>query len=206
MFAGLAGGNGLLIEDVECRRCRFDGCNLGMEDRPSAGRRSVVRRVQMIDCEMKNCTSSATIFEDVLVDGLETFDLRLFACLFNRVELRGKLGRLHLSALDWNDEYSKKIDWALDIRNAEFLECELRGIPSRLIRRDEETQVLVRRERALEGNWRHLDLANTSWRGEIQSMLNRGDQELLLIAGKRDRYFQQELSGLVALRNAGIAE
>jgi len=104
------------------------------------------------------------------------------------------------------EKFWQSVDWALDIREAQFIECDIRGIPARLIRRDEETQVIVRREKAAEGEWRRLALSDTQWPTALQFMLDSGDPDTVLVASKRDRAFKRELAGLRLLRDAGIAE
>ncbi len=105
-----------------------------------------------------------------------------------------------------NAQYYETVDWALDISEARFYECDIRGIPARLIRRDPETQVVVTREKALMGKWKELDLSKTYWATGIQFMLNRGDRDVVLVAPKRDPKYPDLLDGLKLLRDAGVAE
>jgi len=51
-------------------------------------------------------------------------------------------------------EKYKEVDWALDIRDAVFSSAEFFGVPGELIRRDENTQVLLRREAFSRVDWR----------------------------------------------------
>jgi len=83
---------------------------------------------------------------------------------------------------------------------------DIRGIPAHLIRRDPETQIVVKRENALEGKWRALDLENTYWQVAIDFMLEREDPDVVLVAPKRARNFKDLLRGLQLLREAGVAE
>jgi hypothetical protein len=75
-----------------------------------------------------------------------------------------------------------------------------------LIRRDPETQVVVTREKAIEGAWRNLDLSKTWWATSLEFFVKRGDADVVLVAPKRDRKFRDLLDGLKALRDAGVAE
>ncbi len=72
-----------------------------------------------------------------------------------------------------NEDYYATVDWALDISEGEFEECELQRIAAHLIRRDPQTQVVVRREKAMQGKWRDLDLSKTHWKTSIEFMLDR---------------------------------
>jgi hypothetical protein len=98
------------------------------------------------------------------------------------------------------------VDWALDIANAEFEEAEIQAVPARLVRRDSATQVIVTREKAIQGLWRELDLSKTHWDTSIEFFLERGDPDVVLVAPKRNRKYRQLLDGLRALRDAGVAE
>jgi hypothetical protein len=106
-----------------------------------------------------------------------------------------------------NAEYYAAVDWALDIREAEFEgECDLRRVPAHLVRRDPETQVVIRRESAMRREWRDLDLSKTYWASAIEGFLQTGDSDIVFVAGKRDRKFRDLLDGLKKLRDAGVAE
>ncbi len=98
------------------------------------------------------------------------------------------------------------LDWALDISEAEFGAAEIQGVPCGLIRRDPETQMIVRRGNALAGNWRRLGLEDTPWPGMIQFLIDDGDPDALLIAPKRSREYQRLQQGLMRLREAGVVE
>jgi hypothetical protein len=105
-----------------------------------------------------------------------------------------------------NAAYYAKVDWALDISEAEFEEGEIQGVPAGLVRRDPATQVVVRRSKALEGQWRQVDLGRTHWATAIEFLLERGDEDVVLVAPKRHRNFHALREGLMALRDSGVAE
>jgi hypothetical protein len=168
----------------------------------------------------------SAIVEDTLIDGLETgfdgtFLLQSFGAVFKHVVLRGKIGEImfepHAFPLEGdtpaqlafeqaNEEYYRHVDWALDIREAEFRSCDIRRIPARLIRRDPESQVVVTRKKALEGSWRELDLEETYWREAIYMFLQREDEDVVLVAAKQHRNYRAHVVGLQRLRDAGVAE
>jgi hypothetical protein len=79
-------------------------------------------------------------------------------------------------------------------------------VPTRLIRRDPETQVIVTREKAIIGKWKELNLSKTYWDTGIQFLLNRGDPDVVLVAPKKNPKFPDLLDGLKMLRDAGVAE
>jgi hypothetical protein len=105
-----------------------------------------------------------------------------------------------------NAAYYAQVDWALDITEAEFEEGEIQGVPAALVRRDPATQVVVKRSRALQGGWRQLDLERTHWATAIEFLLERGDQDVVLVAPKRHHNFPALRDGLQALRDRGVAE
>jgi hypothetical protein len=163
------------------------------------------------------------IVEDVEIEGLRTRNL--MACwgtVFRHVVLRGRIGRIMINPAiatgaatpeeqrtfdEANAVYYGRVDWALDISNAEFQEADIRGIPARLIRRDPETQAVVTRQKAIEERWRELDLSKTWWPTSIQFLLNRPhDPDVILVAPKRHRRYRDLLEGLKLLREAGIAD
>jgi hypothetical protein len=210
-----------VYSDFEFRRCVFTGCNISITRKPR--RRSLVRNVRLIECEyVHGAGLSAATVEDVLVDGLRTHELlQTWAMVFKHVTLKGGVGKIMISGAvapgvaspkeqsafdEANAAYYAAVDWALDISEAEFAECDIRGIPARLIRRDPATQVVVTREKALEGKWRYLDLSRTYWRQWIELFLSDTDPDVVLVAPKRSRQFQNLLDGLNMLRDAGVAE
>lgn len=224
-FHGLVDFDGRTIADMEFHRCYFGSSYSTSLD---VRRRAVVRNVAMIACKAtKGCSLLGTIVEDVLVDGLRTHGLiQLWGCVFKHMTLKGRIDRMMFSPAivigpetaaeraqqkafdEANAAYYRNIDWALDISQAEFQECDIRGVPARLIRRDPETQVVVTRQKALEGRWRQLDLGNTPWKVGIEFLLldRPDDIDVVLVAGKRDRHFGELLAGLQLLRKAGVAE
>ncbi len=214
--------SGALFCDLEFRRCVFGWCGLSITMNPRL--RSTVRNVGVYQCESRDPGGlSAAIIEDVVVDGLKTvWPLKTFGAVFKHVVLRGKIGGIilnndlartenatpdRLRAFELaNAAYYASVDWALDISEGAFVSCDINGIPARLIRRDPETQVVITREKALEGRWRELDLSDTYWPTAIEMMLHCGDADCVLVAPKRARDFRELLRGIQLLRRAGVAE
>jgi hypothetical protein len=212
--------SGAIFSDLEFRKCHFQSCVISMALDPR--QRSTVRSVTLLGCEQRGCTLDAAIVEDVFVDGLKTNGLfQAWGAVFKHVTLRGKIGRIMISPAvatgtatsaqqrvfnEANAAYYAGVDWALDISEAEFEEGEIQGVPAHLVRRDPATQVVVTREKAMQGHWRSLDLSKTHWATSIEFLLERGDCDVVLVAPKRHRKYRDLLEGLAALRNAGIAE
>jgi hypothetical protein len=211
---------GRVFEDLEFHRCRFISGHLSAAQRPEL--RSTARRIRITDCEWYGAGIGSAILEDVVVDGLETHGLlQAWAAVFKHVTLRGKIGRIMLSNIaqgylpanpekerlfaEANAAYYRDVDWALDLSEGEFEEVDIRSVPAQLIRRDPRTQAVVRRDRALAGTWRALDLRDT-WEAYLEGMFRRGSSEAILISPKRDRRFADYVRGIQLLRDAGIAD
>lgn len=212
--------SGRTFSDLEFRKCRFLSSAISITRKPEL--RSTVRNVQLLHCEQRGCALDAAIVEDVLVDGFKTNGLfQTWGAVFKHVTLRGKIGRVMVSPAvatgkatptqqrafdEANAAYYAAVDWALDISEAEFEEGEIQGVPAHLIRRDPATQVVVKREKAMQGTWRQLDLSKTHWATSLEFLLERGDPDVVLVAPKRHRKYRDFLDGLMALRDAGVAE
>lgn len=212
--------SGRIFSDLEFRKCHFVSCGISITEDPRL--RSTVRNVKLVDCERHGCTLHTAIVENVLVDGLKTNGLfQTWGAVFKHVTLRGKLGRIMISPAvaagtvtekeqrafdEANAAYYQSADWALDISEAEFEEADIRGIRATLIRRDPVSQVVVTREKAMEGRWRTLPLQGTDWDGILDLFLRSGEPDTVLVAPKRHRKFRNLLEGLRKLRDAGVAE
>jgi hypothetical protein len=214
-----------LFSGIEFRRCHFDGCFISITHNPEL--RSTLRNVRLLDCMANGGSLGKAIVEDALIENLKTPGLfQIFGAVFKHVVLRGQLNRLMISNeplprsdvnppyqyenveafRDANAEYYRHVDWALDISRAEFKELDIRGVPGQLIRRDPKTQILIMRQRALEGTWRELPFRDSLTPFSIDFMLKQELPDTVIIAPKRHRKFPLYLHDLQLLREAGIAE
>ncbi len=214
-----------VFSDLEFRHCRFESCALSICSTPK--QRSTVRNVHLVQCVHCGCSVKAAIIEDVLVDGLTTEGglLQCFGAVFKHVTLKGRIDRLMISNkpllrswprwreemhvrafLEANATYYNHVDWALDISRGEFKELDIRGLPGRLVRRDPETQVLVTREKVLEGRWRDLQFQDPLTPFSLGLLLDRGDDDKVVIADKLNKNFRNRVADIQLLRQAGIAE
>jgi hypothetical protein len=213
--------SGRTFSDILFERCVFESCAVSITKDPAL--RTTIRNVHLINCEEAGCSLKPAIVEDVLVDGLKTSGLfQAWGAVFKHVVLKGRIGRIMISDslfpssdttsahrkafADANATFYSNVDWALDISEAEFEECDIRGIPARMIRRDPETQVVVTREKALGGAWRELDLSKTYWATAIEFMLDQQESDTVLVAPKGNRRFRDLVHGLEILQAAGVAE
>jgi hypothetical protein len=208
------------FSDAVFQNCLFVSSFISMTRNPT--KRSVIRNVRIENCEEVGCTIHAAILEEIMVDGLKTHGLlQSWGTVFRHVVIRGRIDGFMASQIlqpglitkeqqtlfdHANSNYYKGVDWALDISGALFEDCDLRGIPAMLIRRDIETQVVVTRQKALAGAWRNLDLARTHWPTNLELFLQQGYSDVVLVAPKLAPDFQILWQGLDLLRSEGIAE
>jgi hypothetical protein len=61
---------GKVYSDLELVQCRFVGAFVSLAKTPR--RRSVMRKVRFENCQTLGCTVYSAIFQDVVVDGLDT--------------------------------------------------------------------------------------------------------------------------------------
>ncbi|WP_405686043.1 hypothetical protein [Streptomyces sp. NBC_00057] len=209
-------GSGKVIEDIELDRCTFVGPATVQWDDPNPS--LVVRRIAATRCTLDNAAAIGTRFENITVDHLTIKGgmLYLTGCVFSRVKLSGRIGPLMVIPPEPKpgqelspdadqaiaDAY-KEVDWALDISEAEFTDAGFYYVPGDLIRRDPETQFLLRRESLARLDRRKLPEGSGIF-------LNRFEgtpfNSIVAVAPKRSRQFQSLLEILQGLRDAGVAE
>ena len=108
---------------------------------------------------------------------------------------------------DARKTFYDSIEWALDISCARFKSFDVRGIPSRLFKRDPDSQVVVTRELALIPGWlERLSATNTYWPFMIKLFRSDGDEDLVLVAplGAPRTKRAQLLKDLEELRKSGV--
>jgi hypothetical protein len=204
----------------EFRNCKFISSAISITT--EVGLRSTYRELKLKKCEIVGCSVGAALLDEIYVEGLKTNQLfQTWGSVFRHVTLKGKIGRIMISQAvapgratpaqqrafdDANQQHYTVIDWALDISDAECQELEIQGVPSKLVRRDSETQIIVTRESAMRGDLRSLDLSGIWWPVSLKLFLDRGDKDVVLVAGKRHKNFKRLIQGLKLLREEGIAQ
>lgn len=213
------GGNS--YSSLAFERCSFVGCGFSIVEELS--NRSTAKNLQFTRCRIEGCHFGPGIVEDTYVEHLDTAGLRQFwGTAFTHVTIRGKIGRIMTAPLPFaslrsdkavcerlraaNATYYSGVDWALDIRDAEFAEADLTGVPGTLVRRDPETQVLVRAERARDFVHAKSEVTNTWVEVALQRMIEYDVDTVVLVAPKRAKTFQESLRLLQLLRRYGVAD
>ncbi len=208
-----------IIENVEFIACRFICCDFAAVETPLV--RSRLRNAKFENCSCVETVVGPAIFDNVVIDNLDTEPLfEWWGTVFRKVTLRGQFSHWTF----WNappyssqteqvqafaatqQEFYSQVDWALDIRHAEFQSCEIQGIPSRLIRRDVETQMVISRAKAQENDWRNLRNLSLHWHVRIEGFLRSGDTDRVLVAPKRNPEFDRLLGDLQKLHEIGVLE
>jgi len=187
--------------------------------------RTIVRRVHATNCTFSGGPIGPVFFEDVHISGRRGSTVWAYGALFKHVTLSGKVGSFVLEASRWGpatmtDElraseasftvataaFYASIDWALDISRAEFNLLDWRlEMPSRLVRRDPETQFVARRERVLDRRWQQMPLDMLTSIG-LSNFLQFGHAECIFAAPKASKGFKEELESYRLLRKEGIFE
>lgn len=206
------------VEDARFVRCSFKSCSAATATAPEA--RLLLQNVQLISCGYQGCSLFTTVFDNVLVDGLRQsgrMPLFLWGCAFRHVVLRGVLsppivnanGRLtHQESDPWpatNSAYYVNVDWALDLREAQFSSTfAFHGVPASLVRRDPETQFILRRDTITRIGWSgtHADLPSVL----VNSFLSSGVPDTVVGVGRSSQKFDAELREFHALRERGVFE
>lgn len=209
--------------------CEFDRCTFNLVPFVYARRpedRTVVRNVKLVSCDVQEPMLGTIAVEECTVENLKTHGLfMIYGAVFKHVVLRGRFGRLmfteylpgggdeekervHRKTLFTraDEAYYEHVDWALDIREAEFYECEFRYVPGHLVRRDPETQVLVWRDKLLRQDWNRPEFPPTDWGVNWKLFVESRLSSVVIVAGKRHPKFKHQLEELNQLRELGIAE
>lgn len=213
--------SGRTHRDVRFTGCIFQSCSLALSEQDLSKRPRVVN-AELRKCAVAACNVTATVFEDVLVEGLKTSGpFQTWAAVFKHVTLRGRVDRVMFNPFFHpgypeskfqqvvaraNADYYAAVDWALDIREAEFLDFDCRGLPSRLVRRDPQTQAVVTRERLL-GCGDAIRAGGPLWESWLKQFVQDAwYADEVLVAPKRSPKFKELITGLDGLRRNGVLE
>jgi hypothetical protein len=192
--------------------CSFDGCQIVCLD---FAERVRLEHIEAERCGIKNSTVWGAVFRHCRISHLRSWGmLRVLSCSFDAVTLTGRFDRLMIMPT-WAPETKAfdaalakeqaAVDWALDISGAEVRELDIRGIPADLIRRDEETQALVRASVVRAADWQRVVAGMAYF--SIEGMLTWKQPSCVIVAPKRNKArFTEVMREIAALRKAGLAE
>ncbi|MFB7336962.1 hypothetical protein ACFC00_35875 [Streptomyces adustus] len=209
-------GSNRVFGPAELDRCEFQNSVLAQFDDPDLG--LVVRDVTARRCRVSGLGAQGVRFEDIRIDGLAiTTQLNLNGCVFKHVTLRGNIGPLmatppNLSLpQDVRDRftagivaYYADVDWALDISEAAFAGADFYHVPGHLVRRDEETQFLLHRERVEQ--FGSLERLPPVARFAARRFESTPFDTTVAVAPRRSKHFASYLADLEVLRAEGLAD
>jgi hypothetical protein len=197
--------------DFELTRCAFTASGLANYDDPELG--LVVRDVVARRPAVKRSVAHGVRFENVLVEGLTSDLTQLAGCVFRQVTLRGRSGSLmivgpnHSLTADVQQafaenilKYYRDVDWALDITEAEFVTADLYYLPGHLVRRDPESQFLLRRSETVPDDLPAY--ANIA----VSRFEATPFDSIVAVAPKRSKNFAQVKEHYQELRVRGLAD
>lgn len=208
------------VENARFVRCRFLSCFTAPADSPED--RFLIRNVEVVACSQRACSLRTTALEDIVVDGLAQSGgtpLFFWGCVFKRVVMQGLLSAPKVNAevrpvstprqrALWeqaNATYYQTVDWALDLREARFKTIfDLPGVPASLVRRDPETQFVLRRETVSSSDWKGRCASLAS--GIVDEFMTSGAPDVVVVVGRASRKFREHLVVLQELRRLGVAE
>ncbi len=207
--------------DLRFVNCRFLSYSLAASKKVE--HRTFLRNVELIGCTEQAGKCGPVFLCDSQITDLKTTGLFIaHGVRFQRVTIAGECGRIKLNAeahllssdetnqlfaMD-RDNFYKNMDWALDIAKARFHYAEFHGVPADLVRRDPETQIVIRREPfEKHPDWRR-ELDDDKCEMGVEFFLCSDCQSTVMVApilaSKKER--ERVLSCFDRLRKMGIAD
>lgn len=226
-----------VIDTMRFDKCSFIITVLSKDNNLVPESRTRLNNLYFKNCTINGRGSSQqkAYLEDVTFENMKvTADvLRLSGTIFNRVIFKGNFDRIVLSSshngifyLDENcelinadeekaiplnqyaeNEY-KAIEWALDISQAEFSLCEIReSIPAHLIKRNPETQMLLKYDKVAASNWENNEAIQGSYAHYFcRRVLKSGKDRVIVAPIRNKKDFAIEMEAIKILKEEGIAE
>lgn len=212
----------MAVADLEFVKCKITGSGFGYRHSPDFSQRSSAKNIRLVGCHVRKCLIGPALLEDIHIENLNSDVTIVWGAVFRHVTIKGRCDNLMIHGaadsgmfhgdlvryLDLCDVFYAGVDWALDIREAEFEDfwIRTRGIPSHLVRRDPETQAVIRREKAISGKWREMGLCGLT-QIMFKEFIRDELDSFILVAPKRGKQdFKEVMADISRLRDAGIAE
>lgn len=204
-----------IYSNFELNGALFEHCTLAQFDRPLE---TVVRDASLTSCKATGpCFVHGVKFENVTVRYFVADEAVDFAaCVFRNVVLEGTVGpfittrahpslggerRAEISQL--MVEYYREVDWAIDISRGAFVDATLPMVPGELVRRDPETQFLVKRAPLEAYPQAELPFIGKSYRRRFSTS---PFDSFVAVAPTRSNTFEKLHAQLSELRALGLAE
>ncbi len=204
---------------VRVEGCVLEGCSVAVLS--DATEHLEVTGARLVGCEVAGGGVRGVILRDVVVDGLKISSLpQVLGCLFDRVVLKGRIDQLvidrqlptvHEPAPFYRREktFYDSVEWALDIRELDCPDLDIRGLPGRLIRRDPQSQAMILRSRLDEVGrdaLREVDYSGTPFKFAITDLLASTWEDVVVAAPRTGKGADRGREVIADLRRRGIAE
>ena len=210
---------GIEISNKELINCIFDNCHIGTRD--DITKLSTFRNIDMIDCSLLNCLIGPVILEDITIKNLKTGDIAIFNLpLLKHIKIEGKIGKIKINNIGFNlmptpeenkkmiEMKNQKVDWAIDISNAEFLDFFCLSIPTNLFKINPEHQFIANRDKIIESGILSSKFINKNivLNTILQLFVESEENDIVLVAplAKAKKYREPILSDLQKLRQEKI--
>lgn len=214
------------FSDFDCARVMFDSCYVPLSLVP--GEFTVFSDVTLTDVSHVNCSLLTSRLERISLNGMKRLGsdpLFLWGCVFSQVELAGHMSGLKINRrvaagtiatpaqqAAWDlavSAYYSDVDWALDISKAKFAGgVTFEALPGEKIKRNVETQVLVRREKLdAAADWQKLDFGGSSFDIALSWFLDGSQFDSVVLAARTaSKYGAKDVAVLDMLRKKELAE
>ena len=213
---------GIEISNKELINCIFDNCHIGTRD--DITKLSIFKNIDMTDCLLFNCLIGPVILEDITIKNLKTGDIAIFNLpLLKHIKIEGKIGKIKINNIGFNlmptpeekkkmiemkNSFYQKVDWAIDISNAKFLDFFCLGIPANLFKINPEHQFIANRDKIIESGILSSKFINKNivLNTMLQLFVESEESDMVLVAplAKAKKYREPILSDLQKLRQEKI--
>jgi len=204
-------------ENISFIKCQFNYCDISQMDNPKF--RSTIKNVILKNCSSKGGSIGCSVLDNVIIENFKNSGLiQTWGAVFKHVVMKGKLGKIMITdSYNSNNPYIDKafeeenklfysnIDWALDISEGEFIELDIRGIPSNLIKIDNKTQGIIQKDN-IPDNWRNINFNDRVTKAAIDIILELNLSDYVYVAPKRAKNFDAMIKDLETLREYGIVD
>ena len=209
------------LRDIEIINCRFESCFTA--PRLDFETPAVLSHIRIKSCSYQVCDLYTAFLDDVLIDEFTRSGRHpAFTCgsRFRHVTLKGRIGSpkvLPFPRLGYPEEsgeetaiwkaklarFYAEIDWALDIRHAEFTTfLSFPGVPADRVFFNPEHQVVVERERVLDPGFPY-DMLHSLAQIVVDRLITDGFPDLVVAAGMGSKQYKPDLEALDLLRCSG---
>lgn len=205
-------GSGVVYSGLEMEGMGFERCDIIQVDDPGYG--LLVKDSTFSNCFFEDCSAQGVVFQNVTLEDVSARTVEyVHGCVFDRVVLRGRIGPLmvsmpHLSLPRREDFVAgmfssyQGVEWALDISEAVFSDVDFCGVPGDLVRCDENTQAVIRRDAVSDDLLESAPVYAGIWMSRFE---NSPFDSLVCVAPRGSRGFSECMRSIEWLHDHGVA-